>query len=720
MTSDRRSDLKSACALLLLAAAFWAPWVARGNVPVPGDQQTWMLPWAAAAFPERDPAGWDAFWWDGVAQFYPWRLELHRELAHGRWPLWTDARFCGYPFVGNGQSAMFYPPNWLYAAAHPARGFALLAAAHFGLAALLTFAFCRRIGLGRAGAGLAGIAFAFGGFMVGLTPLPTLMNSAAWLPGCLLGVEMVMRGGGPRSVAFLALCVGMTILAGHLQIAAYVLLATALYAASRVGHALWRRRPPRLAALVASAALGLTLGAAQLLPSVELGGLSPRGAGAASAEAFEGFHLPRALQPAELATLAFPDALGSPARGDYRGMQVAPGAAYGERCGYVGLLTLVLAAAGMVFGKRWWRWAFFAAAVLALWAAMGGPPARVVYFGVPKVGLTGGFTRLLCLYTFFAAVLGGLGLDALLRRMRGRSGGRLMRVIAVAALALPAVELFAWGLRTLPAAPAERLYARTGATDYLQEHTRPGERILAVTSRDAWTIHRRPEALFPPNSASAYEGLASVQGYDSLFPRSFDRLAVMIEQGPRSPVTNGNLVLLENVASPLLDVAGVRRVLTRARGDDGEGIVLNGVRITERPGAFPRTFLAEPPLARGPGALRALARAGPSAPAEVRFHGGSALEAQAPARDAPADLVITNTLYPGWRAWVDGEAAPVGSVDGVFQAVALPAGEPCRVLLAFVPGAVVVGMFLMLCAAGTIVGMWCFERQANGRLGTTG
>lgn len=720
-------DLRAALVLLVLVSALWAPWLVRGRVPVPGDQQGRMLPWAAA-LPEQPVTQWDALWWDGVAQFYPWRLQLHRWLSRGLWPLWNDRQLCGYPFVGNGQSALFYPPNWLYAWVHPRTGMALNAALHFALAALLTLGFCRALGLETWAAALGALAFSCGGFMVGWTPLPTLMDCAAWLPGCLLGVEWTLarRRWG---VCVLGACSGLCVLAGHLQISAYVLLATAAFAGIRL---IWHRRWRALPALVAGAALGGMLCAVQVLPALELAGMSPRGAGPPGQGGFA-FHSAAALQPVELKTFVWPDALGTPARGDYRGLLVARGASYGERCGYVGSLTLLLGLAALVFSPRAGKWMVALSALLILWAAMAGPPARLLYFGVPKLGLAGGFNRLLCLYTFAAAILGALGVEALVRRLRLCDrpwAGRAALGLGPMALAILAAELLPWAWRTLPSVPAERLYARTEAVQWLEHNIRPGDRVLAITPRAAWRLEERPKAVLPPNSATCFEGLQSVEGYDSLYPARFRRFAAELEgdypghNGPEdcSPLANGNMILLQNPRSELLNLAGARWIVAREDSlAEPPGTLakrVEGLDIWRNDGALPRVFVLP-------------ARADTPAPNTLR--GRLQGVVQMPRRAVPATLdncnqvtcgpvggtdaqvlAVTQTWYPGWRAWCGGREVPVLPLADTFQAVPLPPGRVGRVMLAYTPTTVTVGLFLSLLGAGLMAGLVSFVAGRKG------
>ena len=438
-------------ALVMICVAFWADCLFGPMAPLAAGFQAEMEPWASEAGLPGTDRQWSPLLWDGVAQFYPWRLLAARAMRDGELALWNPHQMCGYPFVGNGQSALFYAPNWVLAVVDVKWGMGLLAALHYALAAVLTALLCRTLGLGHLPSAFAGIAFTFGGFMVTWTELPTLMDSAAWLPGALLGVALIFRE-SRWGVPVLALSLAMTLLAGHFQIAAYVWMATGIYALARLVWAVAHRRPARVGALLAAVGVGALLAAPQVLPSLELAANSTRGSGGPTEAGWQ-FHRQRALQPAELLLLADPDAFGSPVDGDHQLTRL--GIPYSEHAGFVGLSTLVLALAGLAF-RRTRHHAFFGIlALLALSVAMGGPLARWMYFGVPKLGQAGGFTRVLCVFTFAAAMAGGFGLDAVRRWMASfrRQGPRRWLSEELPAFGIVLVlagELLPWGHEFLP------------------------------------------------------------------------------------------------------------------------------------------------------------------------------------------------------------------------------------------------------------------------------
>src|SRR4051812_24739564 len=51
---------------------------------------------------------------DLVTSFYPYHALAARAFRQGSLPLWDSNILSGAPFVGSTQSAIFYPPNYLY------------------------------------------------------------------------------------------------------------------------------------------------------------------------------------------------------------------------------------------------------------------------------------------------------------------------------------------------------------------------------------------------------------------------------------------------------------------------------------------------------------------------------------------------------------------------------------------------------------------------------
>lgn len=91
------------------------------------------------------------------------------------------------------------------------------------------------------------------------------------------------------------------------------------------------------------------------------------------------------------------------------------------------------------------------------------------------------------------------------------------------------------------------------------------------------------------------------------------------------------------------------------------------------------------------------------------------LEVQVEAAEA-AYLFLSEVFYPGWRATVDGEPAPVYRANALFRAVLVPAGEH-RVVLTFSPRPWQVGLGLSLVAwlGAAGVGMLALVRKARRR-----
>src|SRR5580692_10333105 len=141
-----------------------------------------------------------------VNQAYSWFHFWAESVRHGSVPLWDPYTFGGHSFIGEMQTAAFYPLHLVFA--------------HL-LAAYFMFALIREMGLNRFPALLAGVCYSLGGF-VGAAPWPHLLESSVWLPlQFLLMLRALQAHAARRSIIYAALgglTLGLSILAGGLHI----------------------------------------------------------------------------------------------------------------------------------------------------------------------------------------------------------------------------------------------------------------------------------------------------------------------------------------------------------------------------------------------------------------------------------------------------------------------------------------------------------------------
>jgi uncharacterized membrane protein YfhO len=69
--------------------------------------------------------------------------------------------------------------------------------------------------------------------------------------------------------------------------------------------------------------------------------------------------------------------------------------------------------------------------------------------------------------------------------------------------------------------------------------------------------------------------------------------------------------------------------------------------------------------------------------------------------DDPGLLVVSDSYYPGWRAWVDGNSVAIHRVNYGFRGVVVPAGRH-TVEMEYEPASFQVGLFLSLAAAAAL------------------
>ncbi len=723
--------------LALLVGVFLLPELSRGRVWLPTRLLYWVYPYRA--FTNETPPPWNPLMWDGAAQFGVWRLFASRMWNEGYLPLWNPHQGLGYPLYANSQSAIFYPPNALFAW-QGAEAFGWLAGWHLWWAGMGTWLLLRRqVGVGFAPAMVGGTGFAFSLWMVTWQYLPTVPATASWVPWVVLTASRWVCQPDARRATWWGATMGLCLLAGHLQIAFYALLAgMLLVVVDAVARFRQVMQAQTLATLLLAFIIALSLSAPQVLPAVELSRYSHRRA-PATVEGYSAY-VGSAMPVAHLITLFLPDFFGHPGvpRTDAPDVSTYWGKGnYAEFACYVGLPALWLAMLGALGRRVVWRGYALLLALLAILLALGTPLNALLYFGVPGFSGTGSPARVLVLWAFGIALLSAMGaerLGAIARREWGLavlsllvlfavSAGTAHRMatqalgegafaelfvlqmpvlvqgVALTALGVGAVlfgrrrgwrpafpqgvlvlcvlgSLWLAGVGYNPTASAQDVYPATPLIERVRELAAQRWRIFAV--QGGWSLYRAPEAILPPNLATA-SGLFDLQIYDSLMPLHAKRWLDELNSRDSAPVENGNMALGWRAPAEKLADVGVRAVLSvKPLSEPGLTLVFSGTEgnIYEVEGA------------------RSWVRSADGRECDFRWQGCNRVEVSVP--PGTTALQVMQTFYPGWRVEPNGAVTPL---DGVFQQVQVADGTR-TVRLVFAPELLKVSLYMALLALG--------------------
>jgi hypothetical protein len=331
------------------------------------------------------------------------------EIRDGRLPLWNPYLMSGTPFVGNFQSALFYPPNALYLALPVADAADADYTLHTFLAGAFMFLWARRRAVSRRGAVLAGAIAMFGSpfFLRMLGGQLTMVDAMAWAPLLFLSIEMIFDAARDRAplvgpVLLGAGATAMQMLAGHPQTVFITGVTAGLYCAVRFFGASNRVRAA--AALAGFAAWGPLLSAVQLLPGLQTMTESLRMGGVGS-----DFATTFSFPPENLITLLAPAFFGDRVKYPYWGQW-----ALWDAVLFFGVTGAALAAYGARYAPARQRAYAPFLAILILFLAMGRySPVYGVFAAIPVFDVLRGVSKFLFAGTLFAALLAGIGHDLL-------------------------------------------------------------------------------------------------------------------------------------------------------------------------------------------------------------------------------------------------------------------------------------------------------------------
>jgi len=360
---------------------------------------------------------------DLSTEFVYWREFGFDQLRAGHLPLWNPHVFSGAPFMGGFQSALLYPPNWIYLVLPLSKAINCEIALHVFLLGLFMAMWTGHYHLHLLAVLLASLAVMFGGafFLHVYAGHLATLDAMAWVPLILLTVDELLDKLRAEWVFVGILAFVMQLLAGHPQTVFNTIVTCAAYVVIRLPRA-----PHPGQALLAITIVGTTavvISAVQLWTGLQAASEATRQGGVSFAFAAS-FSFP----PENFLTLLVPRFFGSLTGFPYWG----DGYLW-EMCPFLGLTMLSMAFFGLtVTSSKRFIWSTMV--VLLFLLAVGGhtPLFRILYRYVPGFNRFRSHSKFIFEATLFLAMLAALGMNQVLRSTRGsKQGGTLLLAAAL-------------------------------------------------------------------------------------------------------------------------------------------------------------------------------------------------------------------------------------------------------------------------------------------------
>jgi hypothetical protein len=681
----------AAAALLLMPLLFTGRAVFTGGVYAPVELPYEVLPLSDHRQELRVGPPQNPMLTDIAFILIPWREAVRRAVGEGEWPHLNRFELCGDPLAAAMQPAVYSPFTWIALLLPTAVSFTYTASMAFFLAGLGAFLFARDLGRTETASLIAAAVFMFSA-PIALQILWPLGFAWGQTPLLFVGMRRAVMAPGVRSAVLLMVVFALQIVAGHPETLLHSVVVASLYGLFLLRS--WRGA----AAVVGAGVVALLLTAVVLLPFFEV---APQA----------GEHQVRSEIYARAPLKVAPDAIKSAALADvFPFLRVRFGPLPRAEAGSIAL-ALALVAIARVRSRETW---FFTGLLLfAFLAGIDAWPVAQLLHRLPLFDVTIN-DRLVSLVPFCLAVLAAFAVDA---------GG--WRWAPIGLLALLAGAALCFG------APLDRMrliaeLVPLAALPFVRGRLLFGL-ILAqrVVSDGNLVPTHRPEVAYPPlaifaplknvaepfrivaSGATLVPDVATMYGLEDVRGATAMTFAPLAETFPLWPTSD--------LTRPMLSMMNARYAIQGTWEPVPPGwhevTVDRQSRLIENEHVLPRAFVprnvrgAQNALAEMRGATDFGERAwiesvgdGPNGPGSVAVvRDGSGLVMNA-AMDAAGYVVISQTAWPGWRAYIDGRRVRTLRANHAFLAVYVPAGRH-QIRLRYLPQSFVAGRTISIAVA---------------------
>ena len=300
-----------------------------------------------------------------------------------------------------------------------------------------------------------------------------------------------------------------------------------------------------------------------------------------------------------------------------------------------------------------------------------------------------------------------------------------VKAIKYAFLLVLIFELFRFGLKFNSFSKPELAYPHTPVSSYLENY--PNERFIAES------------VVFPANMWVPLS-LSAITGYDSIYPLQTAKFLAAADAGLTNTKPLTRWGILENFGSRLLDISGIRFFVATKRDDSGKVIStgkLNekfslpklhevfedkGVVVLENSESFPRAYTTEEVVKKDDNDALGLLldnnfpadsisitndfeykNSAVQIDSEINYKSTTPTKIEIDTKTSTDSfLVVLDSYYPGWHAYIDGVETKIHKTNYNFRGVFLPEGVH-KVEFVYDPDSLKIGAVITLLSTIFIV-----------------
>lgn len=419
----------------------------------------------------------------------PLKTILSQSLKAGKWPLWTPLIGNGFPILAEGQIGTFYIPNlFLFRFFDPVFAYNSNLVLSFVVAALGMYLLARKIGCSQVVATYSSFLFTFSGFLSVHLNHFNLIQASAFAPLILWGSLCLWQKVTLRYIILFTFLLSQQLFTGHFYIVfitlvGVFLLFILLFFIHVYSHKDKKRYSLfRFLALIASILFAIGLSSIQLVPTLELWRNSVR-KGGLDFDTVTSFAFPYK----HILTFFSPYALGSPADGSYKAI-TSEWIIFWENIGYIGLLPILLAIISIFFFRKPLVKIFVILTLLSFLLVLGRNSPLYFVFSLPLFNLFRVPSKFLLLTTLSLSILSGITFETVIKRipmlLRNKLAVRSSIIICILfTFGSSLADLFSFSYFYPPISPAKS-WLEVPSSFNTVSNTR--NRILTIAAPAAW------------------------------------------------------------------------------------------------------------------------------------------------------------------------------------------------------------------------------------------